>query len=389
MDFKRQIDISMFKKGLFLLGPRQVGKTYLIEQFLKAKENVLSYNFNSRATYLRLQRQDSLFSEEIEAALDKHRFLYLFLDEIQKFPELLDDLQVLLDKHKNALIPLITGSSARKLRQKKVNLLPGRIHSAKLFPLSFVELGLLEKNNVGFEALRKVFKEGLLPGVIHTEKPGEELKYYTDIYLKEEIEAEAITRNLAAFAHFLSLAAEELGQLIQYSTLGRDVGLSPPSIKSYYEILEDTLIVHRLDPYLKKARERLFTGHKFYFFDVGVAQALAQKPIDEGRLFENVMILEIIKQLHYQKKKGELYYWRTHGGAEVDLVWESPQGLLACEFKFSSTLHPKDLNGLKSFLEKYSCKEALVVGLFDKARKIDQRIKVLPILDFYNDYLLK
>ncbi|MFZ5822023.1 MAG: ATP-binding protein [Chloroflexota bacterium] len=384
-------------KSFLLLGPRQVGKTTLLVESLKDAHPLLSYFLQDPATRIELERDPQKLVREVRAVPGQ---VTVFVDEAQKIPFIFDTAQVLIDEKKANFF--FTGSSARKLRQKGVNLLPGRIRLYMLDPLLWGELGLLDKRqesalpslasrniNPATHTIDDVLVYGSLPGILSTSKEDavELLQAYTRLYIEEEIRAEAISRAIGPFSRFLELAAMESGTSPNFTKLSKESGVSAPTIKEYYSILEDTLIVERVDPYIKNARKRILSTSRYYFFDTGVRNALARLPLipgllktQKGILFEHAVILEMIRRVRLLKTNHKIYYWRTSGGAEVDCVIESTDELIPIEVKSASHISARDLTGLRSFIADYGdrVKQAYVVTMGARPEKVDDRITILP-----------
>lgn len=380
-----------------LLGPRQVGKTTLMVKALKDTHPLLSYLLQDPATRIELERDPQKLIREVRAVSGQ---VTVFVDEAQKIPSIFDTAQVLIDEKKAKFF--FTGSSARKLRQKGVNLLPGRIRLYMLDPLLWGELGLLNERqesalpslalrniNPATHTIDDVLVYGSLPGILSTSREDavELLQAYARLYIEEEIRAEALSRAIGPFARFLELAAMESGTSPNFTKLSKESGVGAPTIKEYYSILEDTLIVERVDPYVKNARKRILSTSRYYFFDTGVRNALARLPLipellkmQKGILFEHAVILEMIRRVRLLKTNHKIYYWRTSGGAEVDCVIESTDELIPIEIKSASHISRRDLTGLRSFIVDYGdkVKQAYVVTMGTRPEKVDDRIMVLP-----------
>lgn len=384
-------------KSFLLLGPRQVGKTTLLTSALHGSPQLLTYLLQDPAVKIELERDPDRLIRETRA-LDGH--VTVFVDEAQKIPELFDAAQVLIDEKKAGFF--FTGSSARKLRRKGINLLPGRIRLLTLDPLMWGELGLLAERqeppipalaveNVNQTALtiEDTLIYGNLPGILSAsvDDAVDLLQAYARLYIEEEIRAEALSRAIGPFSRFLELAALESGTAPNTTKLSKEAGVSVPTIKQYYSILEDTLIVERVDAFVKNARKRVLSSSRYYFFDTGVRNALARLPLvpellnlQKGILFEHAVILEVIRRIRTLKTNHKVYYWRTSAGAEVDCVIESHDELIPIEVKSASNLSPADLTGLKSFIADYGAKvkRAFVISMGRRAEKVDDRITILP-----------
>lgn len=337
-----QDDISFL-----LLGPRQTGKTTLIQS--RFKDAVYTIDLLQHDVYLRYSKNPGLFRKDILAQHKTHNTTRFFVDEIQRVPALLDDIHSLIESHHFQF--MLTGSSSRKLKRSGANLLAGRAVQKFIFPYVYQEIA------DSFD-LERVLRFGTLPSIY--QKPDalkiEILNTYTQTYLKEEIQAEALVRSMGAFANFLEVAAAQSGELLNYTNIGRDCGLAAKTVQNYYQILEDTLIGFRLLPWRKSVRRQLGSQPKFYIFDTGVLNSLNHRLNDvpdlvyRGRLFEHLMILEAVRHLHYVSTDCRLYFWYTHDQKEVDLVIEKHQQLrYAIEFKSASNVSRSHLSGLHSF----------------------------------------
>ena len=338
--------------NFFLFGPRQTGKSTLIKQSFSEKNSVY-YNLLLSGEYTRLAANPSLLREDIEGLDEKIK--YIIIDKVQKIPELLDEIHSIIENSKMKRYFCLSGSSARKLKKGRANLLGGRAWIRNLYPLTHIELK-------GDFNLNRALQFGTLPKVyLSTDKEAKEiLESYTGTYLEEEIKAEAIVRNIGAFVRFLKFAAYENGNILNFSNISRETATSHKTIKEYFQILEDTLIGFFLLPYSKSARKRLVTHPKFYLFDNGVKNALAKRlsirlesgSKDFGEAFEHFIITEMIRLNKYKKKDLEFSFYRTAVGAEVDLIVETPaKKIYAIEIKSSENPSKSDFTGLKSFLE--------------------------------------
>jgi predicted AAA+ superfamily ATPase len=360
----RLLNLPFDRKSFFLFGPRQVGKSTLVKNALAGKEYI-DVNLLKSEILLKYKTRPNLLRQEINFQLKRKKTLTIFIDEIQKAPDLLDEIHYLLEKYKKRLFFILTGSSARKLKRSSVNMLAGRAWEFFLFPLTHLELGHLF-------SLNEILLKGSLPGLIDEDISDSfrTLRAYANTYLKEEILDEALVRNIPAFSKFLSVMADQNGEIVNYANIARETGVSSKTIKSYYEILEDTLLVLKLEPYLKSARKRLVRHPKYYLFDLGVVNSLCGRTIPEaieppsiyGRLFEHFIILEIYRLLSYKELDCHFYHWRSAHGAEVDLVIEKQGQIWAIEIKSTSDIHSKNLRGLQSFMADYPSAKAVCVS---------------------------
>ncbi|MBI2340181.1 MAG: ATP-binding protein [Deltaproteobacteria bacterium] len=329
------------KKSFLLLGPRQTGKSTLISR-LKPD---LTVNLADETTYLEFARNPS----ELKERLAGRPVRTVFIDEIQRLPSLLNTLQDILDHQGASLRFFLTGSSARKLKRGGANLLPGRIHSYHLGPLASSEL------DYSLNLLQSL-ATGTLPG-IYTENSRQEqiktLRTYAATYLKEEIQAEALTRNLEGFSRFLFVAAQGAGHFLDLNSLASEAHVPRQSAVRYFEILEDTLVVQRCLPFSSNRKKRLVKHPKFYFFDTGVLNALLGSfEVSEDRkglLFEHLFFNQLVAGAAGQDADIGIYTYRTEHGAEVDFIVENGRKIWALEVKASKNVGRNDLTGLKNF----------------------------------------
>ena len=372
------------KQHFFLFGARQTGKTTLVKEILSKKEG--------RGYYISLAEEDQYFKflkdparlrYELEPRLKSAALDEVCLDEIQRVPALLNEVQGLIDRFNARFI--LTGSSARKLKRGGANLLGGRAVSRELYPLSFVELG------ESF-SLEQALRFGSLPRIWSSANERDRIDLltgYATLYLREEIQTEGLVRNLAGFTKFLDVAAQHSGELLNYKAIGDDVGIPGRSVQTYFEILEDTLIAFRLPPFERSVRRRLRKHDKVYLFDIGVLNALQQTlaspdaPVLRGRRFEHFIVLEAKRMLHYLQVEHSLCFWRTKDDEEVDLLFlRGGDPILACEIKSSSHITPMALKGLKAFHSEHPSVERVVVAPVATSFEIDG-IAILSIPDFF------
>ncbi len=360
------------KKSFFLFGPRGVGKSLLIARTLK--DQAVMINLLRPETYLRLSTHPDQLREMIYASPQAQTKLVV-IDEIQKIPLLLDEVHRLIEEEQYTV--LMTGSSARKLRQGGVNLLAGRARIASLFPLSMQELKHEFK-------LERYLRFGGLPMVYFSDDPQEDLQAYVATYLQEEIKAEGLIRKLPAFAAFLKIAALSSGQVINFAKLASDVEVSAPTIREYFSILEDTLVGQIVHPWRQSKKRRATAAGKFYFFDPGVTHTLAQtKHLDPnsnlyGQAFEQWVFMELRAWLSYTRVTDELQFWRVDQQCEVDfLIGER----LAIEVKTTSQLRSEDFSGLKALKEEGVFQQLVIVSQ-DPIRRLHCDILCLPWKEF-------
>ncbi len=351
------------KKSCFLFGPRQTGKSSLIRHVL-AKHRV--YNLLDSETYLKLSRSPSRLREECQP-----RDKIIIIDEIQKLPALLDEVHFLIEE--KGMHFLLTGSSARKLRRGGVNLLGGRAWTRYLHPLSSAELG--EKFD-----LVKAVNHGLLPSIYFSTSTEDDLRAYVGTYLREEIAAEGLTRNIPAFSRFLEIAALCNGQLLNYSKISNDAQVARSTVQEYFQILKDTLIAHELAPWKQSIKRKPLSTAKFYFFDCGVVRHLQKRSSvrpgspEFGELLETFMFHELVTYCDY-KGSLALNYWRSKSGFEVDFILNSKT---AIEVKASKTIGTHDLKSLKMLKEEGHLKKYILVCMEKESRWVDG-IQIFPV----------
>ena len=372
-----------------MFGPRQVGKSTLVKHLLTDMD-CLEIDLLKGDILLKYKKNPSLLRAEIEFLLRNKDNVFVFIDEIQKCHELLNDVHYLIEKFKGKLSFILTGSSARKLKRVSVNMLAGRAWRFFLFPFTHVELG--QRFNIDDALLR-----GTLPPVIDEslEDGFRTLTAYAQTYLKEEILDEAIVRDIGAFSRFLDMAADQSGKIVNFSTIARETGVSGKTVKGYYQILEDTLIAIKLEPYLKSARKRLTMHPKYYLFDIGVVNAINGRTSVSsvrgstiyGMLFEHFVVLETCRLIHYAEKPFRVFHWRSSHGAEVDLIVEASDTLWAIEIKSSQIVKSGVLKGLRSFMEDHPNAKPLCVSTCDTPYMAGN-IPVIPWRTlFRKDYL--
>ena len=368
--------------SFFLFGARQTGKSMLINHYFHQSTWSLDLLIND--TFFKYSKNPALFLAEAERAIQEQKVQTIFIDEIQRIPLLLNEVQHLMGKYPHLRF-IMTGSSARKLKRGGANLLAGRAFALNLFPLIYQEI------KPRFD-LESCLRFGTLPSV--WEKAPEEkiniLSSYANVYLREEIQSESIVRNLGSYSRFVDLAASQFGELVSYSTLARETYLTVKTVHSYYQILEDTLIGFRLMPWHRSLRKRLVAHPKFYFFDNGVTNAINKHltsppdPVLKGRLFEQWLMLEVYRLLHYNQSEANLFFWRTNHGAEVDLLIEKHGKIRAAlEFKSSSRIAGAHLSGLRAFRQEHPDVPCYVVSTMQNPYKIDT-VQVLPWKEFLN-----
>jgi predicted AAA+ superfamily ATPase len=293
------------------------------------------------------------------------------IDEVQKIPALLDEVHWLIENTARQF--LLTGSSARKLRRGHANLLAGRAWRRSMLPLSIQEVDVLD--------IERVMVSGLLPPHFLATDPSEDLRAYVADYLKEEIAAEALARDIPAFAEFLRVAALTSSELLNYTNVARETGVSAKVVRGYFDVLEDTYLGFRLRPWQKARRRRLTETEKFYLFDVGVTNHLARRRprlggAEFGKAFEHYILMELRAYQAYRQPDLDLAFWRTASGFEVDFV--AGELDLAIEVKAGSRVHDGDLRGMRALADEYTVRRLVVVSFETQPRTAAGGIEVLP-----------
>ncbi len=360
-------------KSILLLGPRQTGKTSLVKSFT----HDAAYNFIDPQVRQRFERSPGSLIPEVEAlAQISPSKPCLILDEIQKVPELMDALQLLIDK--NIAQFIITGSSARKLQ----NLLPGRVIRYQMDPLTLPELTNFQKG------LNFLLENGTLPYITTLDDPTaieEELETYVTTYLEEEIRKEALVRNLSAFTQFFNLACIDSGNLVNFRKLSQEIGIAHTTIAEYYRILEDCMVAERFEPITKTAtRRRLTKSPKYLLFDLGVRRVgagegtrLSQRKMAE--IFEQWVGLELRRLTRTAGHATSVHFWRAHDGPEVDWVLQLPDRYIPIEVKWTDTPKLNDARHLSLFMKEYpNTPRAYIICRAPKPLLLSENIMALP-----------
>ncbi|MBF0442005.1 MAG: ATP-binding protein [Oligoflexales bacterium] len=376
---KKQLDRP---KSLLLLGPRQTGKSTLLGKF----QFDLKLSLVMPGVRRRYEKDPDLLYLEITSLKEQKndgRVPMVLIDEIQKVPKLLDVLQNVIDE--KLAICAITGSSARKLKRSSndINLLPGRVTAFRLDPLSIQEKMPTD--------IHDALVYGALPSIVcEPDKQNREgdLESYVEAYLEEEIRSESVVRDLGYFSRFLEMAALESGNIINYSSIAREVGVSPITIKSYFELLRDCLVAERIDPITKSlTRKRLIQSSKWLFFDLGVRRLAAHEgtqvtPERLGQLFEQWVGLELIRAIRLRRKTGEhLSFFRDPDGPEVDWVVGSQGGYIPIEVKWHEAPPEKSAKHIETFLAEYKGEHqevGYVVCRSPRRYKISKHVYAIP-----------
>lgn len=360
-------------KSFFLFGARGTGKSTWIQQFYPNAEII---DLLEPDQY-RLYRS---FPERLKEFVLAHANTAVFLiDEVQKVPELLSVVHTLIEK-KRGWVFVLTGSSSRKLKREGVDLLAGRAQLKYLHP--FMASELKKKFN-----LENSLEHGLLPLVFNSQDPQADLKTYVALYMKEEVQMEGLVRNLGQFGRFLEAISFSQGSILNYANIARDCQVSGKTVENYVSILQDLLLAFVIPVFSKKAKRILSSHPKFYFFDVGVYRSIRPLgPLDKpeeinGHAIETLVAQHLKAWLDYSTKTGELFFWRTKSGLEVDFIIYGQIGFYALEIKSSNRIQAEDLIGLKEFKKDYPQSRCfLIYGGKEKLMK--GNVLCYPLKDF-------
>lgn len=338
------------RRSFFLFGPRGTGKTTWLKRHLP---RAVFVNLLQSEFYNRLSANPGYLRELIPP----DHADWVVIDEVQRIPELLNEVHELIQARRLDFI--LTGSSARTLRRKGVNLLAGRALTYRMHPLTVVEQG--DAFN-----LRDSIQFGHLPARFSESDPARYLKDYVQTYLREEVMQESLTRNIGHFAHFLEVASFSQGATINISAVAREAHIDRSVAENYFSILEDLLIAVHLPVFSRKAKRKLISQKKFYFFDAGVVRAIRPVgPLDsdaeiDGPALETLVLQELRAVNDYHDLGYRIFFWRTRNNLEVDFVLYGPRGLLAIEIKRSTHIQPRDTRALREFRKDYPPAECFV-----------------------------
>lgn len=356
--------------SFFLFGPRGTGKTSWLKVSLPSALYIDLLDF---ATY-------SVFSahpERLDNFIPPHFKDLVVIDEVQRVPELLNEVHRIIEARGVRFV--LTGSSARSLRRRGVNLLAGRALTYTMHPMVIQELG----DDFNFE---HALHYGLLPAAIKHPDPKKYLESYVQTYVREEVVQEGLLRNVGSFNRFLEVASFSQGNVINFSEIAREVGVHRLVVADYFNILEDLLIACRLEVFTHRAKRKMIAHQKFYFFDAGVYRILRSVgPLDsveqsDGAVLETLFLQSLRAINDYYGLDYKIYFWRTSAGAEVDFVLYGPHGLHAFEIKRTSTIHRKLFNGLSAFKQDYP--EATLHFIYlGKNKEYHEGINVVSFVD--------
>ncbi len=360
--------------SFFLLGARGTGKTTWIQQHFSGSPQ---YDLLLSSESLRLSRDPSQFRAECNALADR---AWIVVDEIQRVPALLDEVQHLMTKKRQRFV--LSGSSARKLRRSGANLLAGRAETRNMFPLTSAEIG-------DERELDMVLTQGMLPLAVTRARPAAFLRSYCEVYLREEIQAEALVRQIGPFARFLEVAARMNAQATNVAGIARDSGIARQTAQEFFQILVDTLLASWLPAWKLKRAVKQIAHPKFYLFDTGVVRQLsgqAHLPMhaeERGFLFETFLLHELRAYLHYSDLEYPIAYWKTRDGAEVDFVIDTPSGLVAIEVKSAARWDTSWCRGLAKLRELQPKGVLATYGVYTGERASEHDgVRVLPWREF-------
>ncbi len=375
MYIKRHLDIKkhLEQKSVLLLGPRRTGKSSFIQHQVKPD---LYFNLLESETFSQFAYDPGRLKKLITA--DHH---IICLDEIQKLPNLMDEVHSLIETNKKLRF-ILTGSSAKNLKKTHTSLMAGRARQINFLPFTYQEV---KNNNFNLE---KFLLYGGLPDAYLSTDPWEELKDYAGTYLIEEIQSSAFVRKIENYARFLEFAAHSSGQILNFESLANDAFIPARTIKDYYQLLEETLIGYNLKPFKKKGSRKEVSTSKFYFFDTGVLnsfikrKSLAIKTPEFGELFEHFIFQELKAFQLSTRADWELEFWRTHKQDEVDFILG--KGEVIIEVKSTTKPKSEHFNGLKKFQNEFKCKRALLVCRCTEKKTVDG-IEIYPWELFLNE----
>jgi uncharacterized protein len=360
--------------SIFLFGPRGTGKTSYIKAYLP---DALYIDLLDYAFYAPLAANPSKLEQLIPPSYDG----WIVLDEVQRIPELLNEVHRLIEHKKYKFI--LTGSSARTLKRSGVNLLAGRALRYTMHPLIYQELGAA----FNFD---HALLYGLLPAVITHEDPKKYLESYIHTYIKEEVLQEGLIRNVGAFTRFLEVASFSQGNVLNMTEISRELSLNRLTVANYFDILDDLLLAVRIPVFAKRAQRKVIAHQKFYFFDCGVYNHVRPRGLldslqeIEGAALETLFLQSLRAVNDYYELGYSIHFWRTLTGDEVDFVLYGPKGFHAFEIKRSSYISPKALKGLQTFSKEYP--ESTCTLLYGgKMTEYHDKIKVMPFMDALKD----
>ena len=360
-------------RSYFLFGPRGTGKSTLMRTVYKNSIIIDLLKPDQEREYLAYPER---LKDFVEANANTPTFI---IDEVQKIPTLLSVVHSLIEEKKGWQF-ILTGSSARKLKRAGVDLLAGRAQLKSLHPFMAAEIPET------FE-LERNLKLGMLPLVLNSTDPMNDLKTYIALYMKEEVQMEGLVRKVEQFSQFLEIISFSQATILNCTNIARDCHINSKTVESYIKILEDLLLCFKVPVFIKKAKRILTTHPKFYFFDAGVFQSIRPKgPLDDigsiaGHALETLVAQHLKAWLAYSEKDGQLYFWRTKSGLEIDFVIYGEIGFYGFEVKNSKTIRSQDLRGLQEFKKDYPSSQCLFLYRGEEKIMIEN-ILCIPITDF-------
>ncbi|MBA3954586.1 ATP-binding protein [Candidatus Dependentiae bacterium] len=363
--------------SIFLFGPRGTGKTSWIRSHLP---NQLYLDLLDFSLYSSLVANP----HKLENLIPKGYTGWIIIDEVQRIPELLNEVHRLIEHKK--LKFLLTGSSARSLRRARVNLLAGRALRYHMHPLVIQEIAQEF-------TLEHAILYGLLPAAVGHSSPKKYLESYVQTYIKEEVLQEGLTRNIGAFTRFLEAASFSQGQLLNFSEIARELSLNRLLVANYFDILEDLLLSIRISSFSLRAKRKTVAHQKFYFFDAGVYRAIRPRGLldspeeAEGVALETLFLQSLLALNDYYNLGYKIHFWRTLAGDEVDFIIYGPKGFHAFEIKRSSSINTKALKGLTYFGEEYP-EATLYLIYLGKHKEYHGNIQVLPFEQTLRELLI-
>jgi len=360
-------------QSAFLWGPRKTGKTTFLGS---AFPESLRYDLLQTDILLEFVKRPFLLREQLLAVSPKQLMEPVIIDEVQKVPQLLDEIHWLMEN--KGLRFILCGSSARKLKRGKANLLGGRAWRYEMHPLVSEEVADLD--------LMRALNRGMIPLHYMQAEYRKSLQAYVQDYLKEEVFDEGLTRNIPAFSRFFDAMGYAHGDLTNYANIARDCGVDAKTVKEYYQILIDTLLGTMIEPYKRrKDRNVIMRAGKFYLFDVGVAGAITHRRIPKekgeqfGKAIEHFILMELLAHRVYSELNYDVNFWRTKSGLEVDFILG--HGEVAIEVKGTNRVDNTDLRPLKTFVQEYRPRKAFVV-CNEGAARLHGDIRIFPWRDF-------
>lgn len=361
------------EKSYFLFGARGTGKSTWSKKKYKKAVLIDLLEPDVYRTYVS-------FPEQLHGLVTANPQVTTFvIDEVQKAPELLSVVHSLIEKHLGLQF-VLTGSSARKLKRQGVDLLAGRAQLKHMHPFMAAEL----KEEFDLETN---LKYGMLPLVMASPDPIGDLKAYVALYMKEEVQQEGLVRNVGQFGRCLTVMSFSQASVLSYTNIARECGISSKTVENYISILSDLLLCFSINVFSKKAQRQLTTHPKFYYFDAGVYQAIHPTgPLDKpeeinGHALETLVAQHLRAWLDYSKKDGELFFWRTKSGLEVDFIIYGEIGFYAIEVKNAKHIHPQELRGLKEFRSDYPQSQCILLYR-GKEKIMRDGILCCPVDDF-------